>query len=95
MEDLHVFKKPLCDECDAHESKNLRFFGDDFAVLPNVDRRAVHAGGLGRASEGAPNSGGEFFAGLCFGFSFHGDLSNNFGVLPELSYMRQASAKRR
>ena len=43
------------------------------------------AGGLGRASERTPNSGGEFFAGLCFGFSFHCDLSNNFGVLPELS----------
>jgi hypothetical protein len=32
---------------------------------------------------------------LKFGFSFHCDLSNNFGVLPELSYTLQASAKRR
>ena len=31
---------------NAHESKNLRFFGDNFAVLPNINRRAVHAGGL-------------------------------------------------
>jgi hypothetical protein len=30
-----------------------------------------------------------------FGFSFHCDLSNNFGVLPELSYTLQVSAKRR
>jgi hypothetical protein len=32
---------------------------------------------------------------LKFGFSFHRDLSNNFGVRPELSYTLQASAKRR
>jgi hypothetical protein len=35
---------------------------------------------------------GKLFAGLKFGFSFHCDLSNNFGVLPELSYTLQASA---
>jgi hypothetical protein len=27
--------------------------------------------------------------------SFHGDLSNSFAVLPELSYTLQTSAKRR
>jgi hypothetical protein len=32
---------------------------------------------------------------LKFSFSFHCDLSNNFGVLPELSYTLHASAKRR
>ena len=83
----------------GEEFLRLRFFGDDFAVFPDVDRRAVHArglaGGLGRASERTPNSGGEFFASMKFGFSFHCDLSNNFGVLPELSYTLQVSAKRR
>jgi len=76
-----------------------RFLGDDFAVFPDVDRRAVHAGGLARdfsgAAERAADRGGEFFARLKFGFSFHCDLSNNLGTLPELSYTLQASAKSR
>ncbi len=59
----------------------------------------MHAGGLARdlggAAESAPYSGGEFFASLRFESSFHGDLCNNFGLLPELSYTLQASAKRR
>jgi hypothetical protein len=29
---------------------------------------------LGGAAQGAVNGGGEFFASLWFGFSFHGDL---------------------
>jgi lactam utilization protein B len=33
-------------DCDDHERIRSWFFGDDFAVLPNVDRRAVHAGSL-------------------------------------------------
>jgi len=77
----------------------LRFFGDDFAVFPDINGRAVHAGGLARdlggASERAANGGGKFFAGLKFGFSFHCDLSNNFGVLPELSYTVHSLAKSR
>src|ERR1044072_5262910 len=32
---------------------NLRFFGDDFAVLPNINGRTVHAGGLARGSGSA------------------------------------------
>jgi hypothetical protein len=44
---------------------------------------------------GAANRGGKLFAGLKFGFSFHCDLSNDFGVLPELSYTLRASAERR
>ena len=41
-----------------------RFFSDDFAVLPNIDRGAVHAGGLagdlGGAAQSAAEGGGEF-----------------------------------
>ena len=40
----------------------LRFFGDDFAVFPVVNRRAVHARGfardLGGAAQGAADGGG-------------------------------------
>ena len=86
-------------DCNDHERIRSWFFGDDFAVLPNVDRRAVHAGGLagdlGGAAQGAPDCGGEFFTALRSRFSFNGDLSNSFAVLPELSYTLQASAKRR
>lgn len=32
----------------------LGFLGDDFAILPYVDRRAVHARGLARDLGGAP-----------------------------------------
>jgi hypothetical protein len=76
---------------------NLRFFGDDFAVLPNINGRTVHACGLARGSgstaERAPDGIGEFFARLhsLWPFSFH-DLFNNFALSPELSYTR---AKRR
>ena len=75
------------------------FFRDHFAVFPDINGRAVHAGGLasdlGGASQSAADGGGKLFAGLKFGFSFHGDLSNNFGVLPELSYTVHSSAKSR
>ena len=78
-------------------SNPSRFFGDDFAIFPYIDRRAVHARGLARhfggAAQRAAHRGGEFFAGSGSGGSFHGDLSNNLGVLPELSYPLQASAK--
>ena len=41
-----------------------RFFSNDFAVLPNIDRGAVHAcgfaGNLCGAAQGAPDGGGEF-----------------------------------
>ena len=82
-------------------AENLRFFGDDFAVFPNVNRRAVHAGrfarNFGRAAQSTADCVREFFAGLefWFRFPFHSDLSSNFAVLPELSYTLQASAKRR
>jgi hypothetical protein len=46
---------------------SLRLFGDDFTVLPDVDRRTVHARGLacdlGGPAQGTANGGGEFF---CF-----------------------------
>jgi len=46
----------------------LRLLGDDFAVLPNVNGCAVHAGGpardLGGAAQGAAHCIGKFFAGL-------------------------------
>lgn len=89
-----------CQRIDRQQS-NSRFLGDDFAVFPNVDRRAVHAGGLAGdfcgAAQRAPNGGGELLARLqsSRAFLFHGDLSNNFALLPELSYTLQASAKRR
>lgn len=83
----------------AEERAQLRFFSDDFAVFPNIDGRAVHAGGfagdLGGAAQSASHGGGEFLARLRFGLSFHGDLSINLGVLPELSYTLQRSAKSR
>ena len=75
------------------------FFGDDFAVFPNVYRRAVHArrlaGDFSGTAQGSPNSGGKFFTRAWSGSSFHGDLSNKIALLPELSYTLQASAKRR
>jgi hypothetical protein len=84
---------------DDHERIRSRFFGDDFAVLPNVDGRAVHArglaGDLGGAAQRTADGGGEFFTALRSCFLFHGDLSNSFAVLPELSYTLQTSAKRR
>jgi len=55
----------------------LRLLGDDLAILPNVDRRAVHARGLARdfrgAAQGAADRGGEFFAVAVRGFAFHSD----------------------
>ena len=46
-------------------SNPSRFFGDDFAIFPYVDRRAVHARGLARhfggAAQRAAHRGGEFF----------------------------------
>ena len=63
------------------------FFGDDFAVSPNVDRRAVHAGGLARdfggTAQRAAHRSGKFLAGHGSGSSFHGDRSSNLGMLPE------------
>jgi len=41
------------------------------------------AGNFGGAAQRAADGGGEFFASLRFGSSFHGDLSNNFGLIPE------------
>ena len=42
----------------------LRFFGDDFAVFPDVNRRAVHTGRFSRdsggAAQGTSHGGGEF-----------------------------------
>ena len=53
----------------SDSGSRLRLFGDDFAVLPDVDRRAVHARGLARDLAGAAqrtaDGGGEFF---CFLF---------------------------
>ena len=84
---------------DDHKRITLRFLRDDLAVFPNINRGAVHAGGfagdLGGAAQSASHGGGEFLARLRFGLSFHGDLSINLGVLPELSYTLQRSAKSR
>jgi hypothetical protein len=55
----------------------LRLFGDDFVVLPDVNRRAVHASSLARdscgAAECADDGVGEFLARLdsLYPFSFH------------------------
>ena len=80
-------------------NSRLRLFGDDFAVLPDIDRRTVHKRGLARdlggAAQRAANGGGELFATLQFVSSFRGDLSKNFGLAPELSYTLQVSAIRR
>jgi hypothetical protein len=77
----------------------LRFFGDDFAVLPDVNRRAVHAGGLARdlggAAECASNGGGEFLRFFLYRGTFHGPCSNSRGTAVELSYTLQAFARRR
>jgi hypothetical protein len=75
------------------------FFGDNFAVFPNVYRRAVHArrfaGDFSGTAQGPANSRGKFFTRAGSGSSFHGDLSNKNALLPELSCTLQASAKRR
>jgi hypothetical protein len=81
------------------QQSHSRFFSDDFAVLPNIDRRPVHACNLARdlggAAQGAPNGGGEL-PGFLLHLSFrHGPCSNNTGFLPELSYTLHLSAKRR
>ena len=67
--------------------------GFSATTLPSfhiIDRRSVHtrglAGHLGGAAKRPAHSGREFFAGSGSGHSFHGDLSNNFGVLAQLSY---------
>jgi hypothetical protein len=58
----------------------LRFLGDNFAILPKINRRAMHARGLARdfrgAAKRATDGGREFFAGLVGGFAFHFDDSN-------------------
>ena len=76
-----------------------RFFSNDFAVLPNIDRRPVHACGLAGdlcgAAQGAPNGRGELLGFLLHFSFFHGPCSNNIGLRPELSYTLHLSAKRR
>ena len=56
---------------------HLRFLGDDLAVFPNVNRRAVHtrgfAGDFGGAAKSATDGGGELFAVAVRGFAFHSD----------------------
>ena len=74
----------------------LWFFGYGFSILPNIDRRAVH-------SRNSPRSAGSGGHGPLHGFEetfvfrryfplFHGPVSINRGVFPELSYNIQASA---
>ena len=53
------------------------------------------AGDLGSAAKRAADRRGKFFARTKFGFSFHCDLSNTFGVRLKVSYTLQTSAKRR
>jgi hypothetical protein len=75
------------------------FFGNDFAVFPDVNGRAVHAGGLAGdfsgSAQGSADRIREFLASSRSRGPFHGDLSNNFGAVPELSYTLHASAKSR
>lgn len=64
-----------------HPSRLLR---DDFAVLPNVYRRPVHARGLARdlcsAAQRASDGCREFFAVSRTGLTLHGERSSNRGV---------------
>jgi len=77
----------------------LRFFGDDLAVLPEVDGRPVHprslAGYFYRSAKRSPDGFREFLAVSLLFFPLHFDRSSNRGVLCELSYTVQVSANKR
>ena len=75
---------------------SLWFLGYGFSILPNIDRRAVH-------SRNSPRSAGSGGHGPLHGFEeafvfrryfppFHGPVSINRALFPELSYTIQASA---
>jgi hypothetical protein len=71
-------------------SSALRLLGDDFAVLPKINGRAVHASyfarGLSGSSHSATDAGGEALRSFgSFAFGGHGPRSNSFGVASELS----------
>ena len=84
----------LCSESGA---RRLRFFGDDFAIAPDVNRCAMHSRGFARntggTAESTANGCGKWSQ--TFRFSFHGPCSFSTGSLPELSYTVHASASGR
>ena len=78
----------------------LRLQRDDLAVFPDINRRAVHAGGLARDLRGAPeraaDGGGKLLGGfIALDAFFHRPSSTFLGRVPELSYTVHVSAKSR
>ena len=73
--------------------------GDHPAVLPNIERCAVHASGLARvlrnAAQRASDTSDKALRPIPLGsrFWFHGLPSSNSGVSPELSYTRAANSR--
>jgi hypothetical protein len=72
----------------------IRIFRNNLAILPNVDRRAVHArdlsSGPGSASQAATYTRGKAFRPLwCFTTNGHGPRSNNLAFVSEFSYIAQ------
>src|SRR5256885_12412698 len=76
-----------------------RLLSHDFAIAPNVDRRAMSArdfpGGLGRAPQRPECRRHPLFRTFAFSLFVHGPVSINRGVSPELSYTSQRSASAR
>ena len=74
-----------------------RFLRNDLAILPNVNRRSVHARGfacdLCGAAQGAPDRCRELFAVSRIRLALHCERSSKRGLLPELSYTLHVSAK--
>jgi hypothetical protein len=74
-----------------------RLLRDYLSILPYVNRRAVHAGGFAgnfRRAPQRPSDGcRKLFSVFSYFDSFHGPLSNNWDVPPELSYTLHVSAR--
>jgi len=74
-----------------------RLLSHDLAVFPDINRRAVHAGGLAGDPRGPaqrPSDGGRKLCGFCF-FLFHGPFSIRRGLSAELSYTAHTLASGR
>ena len=81
--------------------KVLWLSSDDFALFPNVNRRAIHSRSFLRvlccAAQGTPHTSGKarWACWLRSRFRLHQFFSNSRGARPELSYTAQLSANER
>ena len=77
-------------------SQTLGLFRHDFSVSPDINRRAVHAGGfagdLRSPAQSAPDLGCKFFSIACSVYRLHSFFSIRTGLSLELSYTVQALA---